>query len=149
MWLEPSIFCTVVEHTPLVSLDLLVRNDTGEVLLGKRVNRPAQDYWFVPGGRIAKDERIEDSFARLAREELGVSCLIEDALFLGNYQHFYQDNFSGAAFSTHYVVLAYELRLNLSIGLLPGEQHNEYHWFQETELLEMDSVHQHTKDYFV
>ena len=55
MFLRQEDFATVVRSTPLVSLDFIVENSRGEFLLGKRTNRPAQGYWFVPGGRVAKD----------------------------------------------------------------------------------------------
>lgn len=50
MFLRQEDFATVVRSTPLVSLDFIVENSRGEFLLGKRTNRPAQGYWFVPGG---------------------------------------------------------------------------------------------------
>lgn len=149
MWLEPKTFETVVKHTPLVSIDLIVRNPSGQVLLGKRINRPAQGYWFVPGGRIDKDERFADAFARLTRDELNRQFSIEQAQFLGPYEHFYPDNFSGKTFSTHYVVLTYELDLDLNLDSLPDEQHNDYRWFDVPALVASDAVHQHTKDYFL
>ena len=46
--LELETFKTVVASTPLVSIDLIVRNRQGQVLLGLRTNRPAQGGWFVP-----------------------------------------------------------------------------------------------------
>lgn len=49
-----------------------MENTQGQVLLGQRLNRPAQGYWFVPGGRIHKDETMTQAFARLTKEELGV-----------------------------------------------------------------------------
>ena len=52
MFLRQEDFATVVRSTPLVSLDFIVENSRGEFLLGKRTNRPAQGYWFVPGGRV-------------------------------------------------------------------------------------------------
>ena len=149
MWIDPQIFSTIVKHTPLISIDLVVRNSAGQVLLGKRTNRPAQNYWFVPGGRINKNESIEDAFTRLTKEELGASSTIEEAKFLAPYQHFYADNFSGTSFSTHYVVLAYELILDISLDSLPREQHHDYAWFEIPELLAAGDVHQHTKDYFI
>ncbi len=149
MWIEPEIFSTVVKHTPLISIDLIVRNDAGQVLLGKRINRPAQGFWFVPGGRIAKDERIEDAFSRLVQEELGISFMLENTRFIGPYQHFYQDNYNGTDFSTHYVVLGYELKIDIATESLPVEQHNAYRWFGLNELLQTENVHQHTKDYFI
>ena len=42
----------IINATPLVAVDLIIENRNKEILLGKRVNRPAQGYWFVPGGRI-------------------------------------------------------------------------------------------------
>jgi colanic acid biosynthesis protein WcaH len=35
-----------------VSIDLIVRDADGRVLLGLRNNRPARDWWFVPGGIV-------------------------------------------------------------------------------------------------
>ncbi len=65
MFLRQEDFATVVRSTPLVSLDFIVENSRGEFLLGKRTNRPAQGYWFVPGGRVQKDETLEAAFERL------------------------------------------------------------------------------------
>ena len=48
MFLRQEDFATVVRSTPLVSLDFIVENSRGEFLLGKRTNRPAQGYLFVP-----------------------------------------------------------------------------------------------------
>ena len=147
--LELETFKTVVASTPLVSIDLIIRNSQEQVLLGLRNNRPAQGYWFVPGGRIQKDERLEDAFSRLVEVELGVEAKFQKAGFLGPYQHFYADNFSGDSFSTHYVVLGYELLLDIDLNNLPTDQHQNYRWFGVDELLASDQVHQHTKDYFL
>ncbi|MCV5153638.1 GDP-mannose mannosyl hydrolase, partial [Escherichia coli] len=65
MFLRQEDFATVVRSTPLVCLDFIVENSRGEFLLGKRTNRPAQGYWFVPGGRVQKDETLEAAFERL------------------------------------------------------------------------------------
>ena len=146
--LELESFKSVVSSTPLVSIDLVVRNCREQVLLGLRNNRPAQGYWFVPGGRIRKDESINLAFKRLTAEELNVECSLNQASFLGPYEHFYQDNFSGTDFTTHYVVLAYELSLDFDLDNLPASQHRDYRWFSETELLANDRVHQNSTAYF-
>ena len=82
-WLDDDTFKTIVDTTPLVSIDLLVRNVDGQILVGKRVNRPAQGFWFVPGGRILKNERLSDAFARLTEAELGIRLDIVSACYLG------------------------------------------------------------------
>ena len=71
MWLTGDTFRTVVASTPLVSIDLVVQDAEGAVLLGQRLNRPAQGFWFVPGGRIMKNETLDAAFRRLTADELG------------------------------------------------------------------------------
>ena len=139
-------FKTVIRSTPLVSIDLIVRNSEGKILLGKRTNRPAKGDWFVPGGRVLKDETLEDAFNRLIHVELGL--LNTTSSFKGVYQHFYDDNFSEDLFTTHYVVLADEIEFNGALASLPIEQHAEYKWLDENDLLVNDKVHIHTKWYF-
>jgi colanic acid biosynthesis protein WcaH len=149
MKLELETFLDVVRHTPLVSVDLVVRNERDEVLVGLRNNRPAKDRWFVPGGRICKDERIRDALLRVSREELGVDVSIDDAVFLGVHEHLYDDNVGGVeGFGTHYVVLAYTVRVVVESLDLERSQHREYRWCAPSELLADPGVHENTKAYF-
>lgn len=118
MWLPDETFKSVIQHTPLISIDLIVRNEQGEVLLGKRINAPAKGYWFVLGGRVRKNETLDDAFVRLVKEELGIESGITraDAKFLGVFEHFYDDCVFDDEVSTHYIVLGYEIKIiNLDI----------------------------------
>jgi colanic acid biosynthesis protein WcaH len=148
MFLDDTTFKTVIASTPLISIDLVVKNTKGEYLLGFRNNRPAQGFWFVPGGRILKDESMDDAFARLCMSELGVSMTRTQANFIGPFEHFYTDCVYGEDVATHYVVLGYEISFDIELGQLPQEQHNQYRWFSQSELLRQVDVHQHSKWYF-
>ena len=142
-------FLRVVRHAPVVSIDLVVRNAAGEVLLGLRNNEPAARAWFVPGGRVQKDERLDAAFERISRDELGVALSRDDARFLGLYEHLYQENFAGApGFGTHYVVLAHEIEVVRPIATPADDQHGEFRWWSVAELLDSPDVHPYTKDYF-
>lgn len=150
MWLTPKAFRTVIDATPLVSIDLVVRNLAGEVLLGERLNRPAQGYWFVPGGRILKNESLDDAFRRLTLAELGNLYERQTAQLLGVYEHFYRDSvFAGAGTGpdTHYVVLGYELVLGAQSLTLPREQHGRYRWWKPDEMRASEQVHANTRAY--
>ena len=149
MFLDKETFRTVVRSAPLVSIDLVVINSQGQVLLGQRTNRPAQGFWFVPGGRILKNEAMAAAFLRLSKAELGFASELGDAEFLGVYEHFYTDNFSGTDFSTHYVVLGYRLVHDRDLNSLPDAQHHSYRWFDIAELLASVQVHDNTKAYFL
>ena len=63
--LDDQIFKTVVDSAPLVSIDILLNKD-GKILLGKRLNKPAQGYFFSTGGRINKNETIDNAMVRIA-----------------------------------------------------------------------------------
>ena len=83
MFLSQEDFATVVRSTPLISIDLIVENERGEFLLGKRTNRPAQGFWFVPGGRVQKDETLANAFERLTLAELGLQLPMAAGQFYG------------------------------------------------------------------
>lgn len=134
---------------PLVSLDFIVENSRGEFLLGKRTNRPAQGYWFVPGGRVQKDETLEAAFERLTMAELGLRLPITAGQFYGVWQHFYDDNFSGTDFTTHYVVLGFRFRVAEEDLILPDEQHDDYRWLTPDALLASNDVHANSRAYFL
>lgn len=151
MFLDKTTFTTVINSTPLVSIDLIIINENNEALLGKRLNRPAKGFWFVPGGRILKNEALADAFKRLTLEELGTEYLIENASLLGPYDHFYTDCVFNEDISTHYVAIAYFLRVNSSdLGTLPiAEQHSTYKWLPIEEVLIINNqIHKHTQWYF-
>ncbi|RUO19614.1 GDP-mannose mannosyl hydrolase [Aliidiomarina iranensis] len=148
MFLSKDVFTTVLDSTPLVSIDLLVQNYGGQVLLGQRKNRPAEGDWFVPGGRILKNESLSDAFRRLTLVELGQAFDVTEAILKGPYDHFYSDSVFGESPSTHYVAIAYTLHVK-ALPNLPTEQHSSYRWFDVDELLEEDNVHEHTKAYFL
>ena len=116
-----------------------------KVLLGKRINKPAQGWFFSIGGRINKNETIDSAMARIALDELNID-LTSTPEFVGVFEHFYDDSMFEDV-STHYVNLAYEYEVE-EIQDLPTEQHSEYRWFTIDELLESEQVHKYTKDYF-
>ncbi|MFZ9336231.1 MAG: biopolymer transporter ExbD [Burkholderiaceae bacterium] len=65
--LPENLFRSVVAHAPLVAIDLVVQDRQRRVLLGWRRNPPARGYWFVPGGRVRKDETLELKIKEEAR----------------------------------------------------------------------------------
>lgn len=146
--LDQAIFATVVANAPLVSIDLIVIDDCGRVLLGYRRNRPAKDYWFVPGGRIYKNERLADAFSRIASDELGQSFSMHQAQFIGPFEHHYPDSALDEAIATHYVVLGFCVRLTNPLNNLPKTQHGGYRWLSVDELILDEQVHLHVKWYF-
>ena len=110
-WLSADTFTDACSALPLVSIDLMVTRpgcEGEELLLGLRNNRPAQGWWFTPGGRIRKNEALHEAMQRIAASELNLqhTCL-SGATLLGAWDHFYPDSAFSPAVSTHYVNLAH------------------------------------------
>jgi colanic acid biosynthesis protein WcaH len=149
VWLPHPDLARVVELTPLVAVDLVVRDGAGRMLIGLRSNRPARGTWFVPGGRVGKNERLAAAFARISRGELGRELAWNEAHPLGVFEHFYDDNFAGEPhFGTHYVVLAYALAVDPATLALPArEQHGGYLWLSDEEILARPDVHPNSQAY--
>ena len=142
--LDDVTFKTIIDSVPLISIDILARKNN-KVLLGKRVNKPAQGYYFSTGGRVNKNETINSAMHRIAKDELNIE-LKTTPNFIGVFEHFYDDGIYQEV-STHYVNLAYEYEVEDVLDP-PTEQHNEYQWFSINELLESKQVHKYTKGYF-
>ncbi len=151
---SPDRFIQIVQDTPLVSVDILLIKGGTEVLLGLRNNRPAQGCWFVPGGRIVKDEPIANALVRVVAKELSLNlqqltCNVP--VLKGVYEHMYQDCFAGdMGISTHYVVLAYQIDVGADFALpVADEQHAALKWWPISDALASRDVHQYTKNYFL
>ncbi len=142
-------FKQLVRTSPLVAIDLVVQDSGLRVLLGLRQNAPAQGAWFVPGGRIFKDEPFATALSRLSALELGLSLSLNEVELLGIYQHIYPDNvFQEPGFGTHYVVIGCRARREPGELHLDVDQHSETRWSTVEELLKDSKVHENTKAYF-
>lgn len=143
-YLKGDLFKTIIDHTPLVSVDLIVKQNA-KILLGKRVNKPAQGYWFTIGGRVLKNESIQSAIMRIANIELGI-IVNTNLSFIGVFEHLYNDSIFDNI-STHYINLAYEIEVS-DLEDLPKYQHDDYYWFDLEELIQSSDVHAYVKDYF-
>jgi colanic acid biosynthesis protein WcaH len=143
----------VVKNAPLVAIDLVIRNREKQYLVGLRNNAPAQDAWFVPGGRIFPEWDIETALLKIIKKELGKEFSFSNEIshdFLGIFEHPYPgDNVANIpGIDTRYVVLAYELKLSIPVEDLPTRQHSEWRWLHIPELLLLDGLHPHARRYF-
>lgn len=146
--LDLQTFRAVVASAPLIAIDLVVRDTHGEILLGRRRNRPAQGCWFVPGGRVRKNESLDDAFRRVALVELGRPFERGEARWIGVFEHFYADSaFGEDGPDTHYVVLTYLLNLPAATLALPNDQHDEFRWWAPEAVLADPAVHEHSRAY--
>lgn len=149
-------FLQVVTNTPLVALDFVMENSDGQVLIGKRLNEPACGYWFVPGGRILKGERITEAVTRLLMEELGMKMddFTDPYQLIGVYDHMYPNCFykeNPSITTTHYVAIGLKLYIedDRMSKIDAHDQHSTWKWIGAEQILSDPMVHDNTKMYIM
>ena len=154
--LPASEFAAAVEALPLVSVDWVLTNPEGQLLLGQRLNAPARAWWFTPGGRIRKNEPLADALLRVASNELGLAPdlyakLLGKARLMGAWDHFYTDSAFSPSASTHYVNLPHWLPLTWAevalLNLPVGEQHSAWQWLSLADAAQNPLVHAYVRPY--
>jgi len=69
--LPQDLFYFVSSLTPMVNVDLLIKNTKGQTLLTWRADRFHGPAWHIPGGIIRFKEGIGDRIEKVARSEIG------------------------------------------------------------------------------
>ncbi len=65
-------FLKSFEFAPRLTIELIVEDESGAIVLLKRTSDPYNNYWHLPGGFLLKDEKISNCVKRLAKEELNI-----------------------------------------------------------------------------
>lgn len=137
-------FKCVIKNSPLFAIDLVCVSNNS-VLMGRRSNEPAKSYWFVPGGRVRKNEKISDAVLRISSEELDFKILFSEVFFIGIYDHFYENSVFGNEVDTHYVTAVYVFYADINLADLPSLQHYDYSWFPFEDIERNPSIHVNSK----
>ena len=149
-WTPDKEFAKAVNAFPLVSVDLVLVNTAGQMLLGLRRNAPARHWWFTPGGRVRKNEPFAACLRRVAMSELKLQEWdVQGALLMGVWDHFYEDSAYSPEISTHYVNLPHVLQLKqpLELDALPADQHSGWRWQDTKDAAVADDVHPYVRVY--
>jgi len=126
-----------------------------KVLLGLRKNAPAKDTYFVPGGKVWKNELLSHAIHRIALNELGIKLDPSRIVRQGVYEHLYPNNYSDRSFGTHYVafpiryILTPDEYQTITTGSTFYDQHLDILWLTTNELLDHDLVNPYVKMYFL
>lgn len=74
---------------PILCVDAVILKDN-KFLLVKRKIEPLKGYWWTPGGRVYKNEKLKNALHRKVKEEIGIKVKIIS--LLGFYEDFYKKN---------------------------------------------------------
>lgn len=101
--LEADFYRRVIKVLPIVCVDVIVKRGQ-QILLVKRANEPLKGQWWVPGGRILKDETALNAVHRKVFDETGLS--VSEVEFVGIYEESYETSAFGV--SSHCISLVFE-----------------------------------------
>ena len=139
-----------VNSMPIFGIDMLIYLQDNGILMGRRINEPAKGKFFVPGGRVYKNEKRVDAFHRILLSETGLKFDFNESKSIGLYEHFYDTNkWDSKDCETHYVIEARLLELkrddeNIRINL--KSQHSDMKWISIKDIISKD-IHEYSKLY--
>jgi 8-oxo-dGTP diphosphatase len=100
--------------------------DDGRLLLVRRGRGPAAGEWSVPGGRVERDELLEEAVVRELAEETGVEGVCGD--LVGVVERFDEGE--------HFVILDYEVHLLEASEPTAGDDAAEAAWVPLVDVAE-------------
>jgi colanic acid biosynthesis protein WcaH len=77
--LPRDVFDFISRHTPMINVDLLVRDERGRTLLAWRIERNYTSGWHIPGGIVRYKETLEDRIMKVAETEIGAPVTFDPA----------------------------------------------------------------------
>ncbi len=121
-----DVYKTILDNVPLLCVDLVIVREN-KVFLIKRKNKPCQGAYWIQGGRVIKNENLEQCGIRKAASELNIP---EDKIklikFLGTFSTEFCDSEQGN--SAHTVNVTFQAEID-DIPLSFDKDHSDGKWF--------------------
>ncbi|AGY56549.1 NUDIX domain-containing protein [Gloeobacter kilaueensis] len=125
-YIPQPLYDQILSNLPIACVDVAIVAQ-GAVLLVRRKVPPAMGQWWVPGGRVLKDEMMKDAARRKALEEVGIDCHVGPIIHTA--ETIFPDGPSGIAIhSINSCFFLYPVEAN-AVPVLDGF-HLEYRWVQ-------------------
>ncbi len=132
--ISDDIFKEILSFVPICTVDIVFFNkEKNKILLCKRINQPLEGVYFINGGRLFKNEELEDCAVRQAKTELGISVDKNKLIFGGvSNEIFDTSRFENVGYHAMDVFFGYIIDENIEIKF--DEQHSDHKWFQTDDL---------------
>ena len=119
-----------IENMPICCIDLIIFHE-GKVLLVKRKYEPEKGQWWVPGGRIYKNEKLKEAIIRKAKEETGIK--IKKYNLSGAYDYMSNKSpFKDLKSGTHTPVIVFLVE-SIDSKVKIDETSSDYKWIDKIE----------------
>jgi ADP-ribose pyrophosphatase YjhB (NUDIX family) len=126
MNIESELYTRIIENLPILCVDGLIIKDD-KILLLKRINEPAKGEWWFPGGRVFKNEKINQSIIRKVKEETNLD--VEIVKQIAVCETIFEKK--------HTVNICFSLK-PINDEVILNYEHEKYCWFDLSELPNLD-----------
>ena len=127
------IYNQILEIMPIICVDGVIINNENEILFLKRENEPAKNEWWFPGGRLLKNEKLEDAIIRKVKEETNLD--VEVVKYIGTTETIFDKG--PFDIPVHTVNFTYQLKL-ISIDIKIDNLHSDYIWSDKINELKLN-----------
>lgn len=123
-----KLYRQIHREMPIVCVDLVIVR-AGAVLLVKRKKEPAANKFWIPGGRLFKNESAQLAARRLALNE--VRLTVGSLSFLDYMDCYFEEDPFGHGCGTHSVSLVFrcEIVQKTNENVRVDENHSEFMWW--------------------
>ena len=129
------MFNSFIDYMPLVCVDVVIIHNN-KCLLLKRKNWPAKNQYWLPGGRILKNESIKEATIRKVKEETNLNTVYRS--FLTVEETFFQND----QLTKHTINLTNLVVATTDTGFRLDNQHSNFKWLEKDDpfLLQLDDA---------
>lgn len=114
VFLPRETFEVLLKHAVMPTFDLVLEQGNGIVLVRRKIP-PYKGVWALPGLRMFKGERIEDTLRRIGKTEVGINIAPSQGRILGQYTQTFKTEHQRQDISTGYLFTIpdnQEIRIN-------------------------------------
>ncbi|MFH1246306.1 MAG: NUDIX domain-containing protein [Candidatus Liptonbacteria bacterium] len=137
-----TLYKEIYQSVPIFCVDVIAVDGRERYLLTKRKNKPLKDTWGFPGGRVLKNEKVEDAAMRKLHEETG---LVGKFIRQIGFYEFIDKEGSYENTSVHTPVVVCLVRVSGKEDVRLDNQSSEYVW---RENIDRD-LHLHLREMLV
>ena len=139
-FLDLELFNSIRKNIPICCIDLLFVDFDNRILLMRRCNHPAKDSLWFPGGRLLKDEKIDQAIRRKSIEETSIYPIsfsfvdIQETIF---------SQTSTCSYSIHTINLCFLISWskNPQDALINDSQHSDLVWLPISDAISRNDIH--------
>ena len=121
--IEEILYNKIIDVLPILCVDGFIIKDS-KILLLKRNNYPAFGEWWVPGGRVLKNETLNSAIIRKIKDELNLEAQVIKQI--GITETIFEKK--------HTVNICFEININYFNNLCLNSEHSEFSWFSLNDL---------------